>query len=278
MYVLGVILCLAVTSQAEPENDLNGKVAVVTGGAKGIGYAIADNYLKNGAKAVVVVDKKLPEGLNAEENLKFLYGEDKVFFIHGDVTTDLDKVWHIIFKKFDYVDILVNNAGILDESDPVGTIYTNTLAPMLWSEKFFEFMRKDKGGKGGTIMNVASVVSYFRNPFFWYYKTSKFALLGHTLGLGHEFNYQKSGVRVYAISPGFTYTDMTDQQMVIDEQLDVFTKFREVLPWQTADVVGQASVTLYKTGKTGVGYTIEGGELSVSPYSLMITADELHNL
>lgn len=215
MYVVAIILCLALTSQAELENDLNEKVAVITGAAKGIGYAIADNFLKNGAKAVVIIDKKLEEGLNAEENLKALHGEDKVLFIHGDVTTDLDRVWDVIFQNVEYVDILVNNAGIIDEYDPVRTILTNTLAPMLWSDKFYEFMRNDKGGKGGTIMNVASVAGYFRIPFFWHYSTSKFASLGHALVLGHELNYNTSGVRVLAMCPGFTYTDMTDQSSAI---------------------------------------------------------------
>ncbi|KAG6465353.1 15-hydroxyprostaglandin dehydrogenase [NAD(+)]-like [Manduca sexta] len=281
MQVVAVFLCLLVTLshvKAESETDLKDKVTVVTGAARGIGRAIADNLLKEGVSVVIIVDKNLTQGLVTKNELKSTYGAEKVWFIHGNVITDLDRVFKKIYKRYDYVHILVNNAGILDEDDPVGTYMTNTVAPVLWSQKFYDVMRKDKGGRGGIILNMASVVSYLKDPFFWFYTSSKYGILGLSVGLGHEWNYLTSEVKVLALCPLFTYTDMTKQQMVVDEQVEIFAKFKEALSWQTPDAVGEAAITICKTGETGTAYSIQGGVLSVSPYGQDITLEFLLNL
>ncbi|XP_030035317.2 15-hydroxyprostaglandin dehydrogenase [NAD(+)]-like [Manduca sexta] len=150
MYVVVAILCLLVTQshvQAESKIDLKDKVTVVTGAARGIGRAMADNLLKEEVEVEIIVDKNLTQGLVTETEFKTTYDEEKVWFIHGDITTDLDWVFEKIFEKYEYVHILVNNAGIVEESDPELTLKTNMVAPALWSQKFYDVMRNDKGGK-----------------------------------------------------------------------------------------------------------------------------------
>ncbi|XP_030035310.1 15-hydroxyprostaglandin dehydrogenase [NAD(+)] [Manduca sexta] len=274
-----IILVIAISSvKTESDVDLKDKVAVVTGAARGIGRAIADHLLKEEVRVVIIVDKNLTQGLVTETEFKSKYGEEKVWFIHGDITIDLDWVFDEIFERYGYVNFLVNNAGIINEYDPVLTIYTNAVGTTLWSQKFYNAMRVDHGGKGGTIMNIASIDAYSIDPFLWFYKTTKYAIYGLSVGLGHEWNYMSTNVRVYALCPGFTYTQMTDQQMVVDEQVDIFTKFRKVIIWQTADQVGQAVAKLYKFAKTGTAYTVEGGELSLSPLVYNVSGEFLLSL
>ncbi|KAG6461804.1 15-hydroxyprostaglandin dehydrogenase [NAD(+)]-like [Manduca sexta] len=283
MHVVAVFLCLLVTLshvKAESEIDLKDKVTVITGAARGIGRAIADNLLKEEVEVVIIVDKNLTQGLVTETEFKSTYGEEKVWFIHGDVTTDLDWVFEKIFEKYEYVDILVNNAGITKEDDPVLTLMTNTVAPVLWSQKFYDVMRKDKGGKGGIILNIASIEAYTKDPFFQAYKTSKYGVLGLSVGLGHEWNYMTSEVKVIPLCPGYTDTDLAKEALNISEQaeMDTNAKYIESMTIQSADVVGQAAVTVCKTGKTGTAYTIQSGELSVSPYIENITVEFLLSL
>ncbi|XP_030035309.1 15-hydroxyprostaglandin dehydrogenase [NAD(+)] [Manduca sexta] len=283
MYVVVVILCLLVTQnhvKAESEIDLKDKVTVVTGAARGIGRAIADNLLKEEVEVVIIVDKNLTQGLVTETEFKSKYGEEKVWFIHGDVTTDLDWVFEIIFEKYEYVHILVNNAGIIKESDPELILMTNMVAPALWSQKFYDVMRKDKGGKGGIILNIASIEAYVKDPFFRAYKTSKYGVLGLSVGLGHEWNYMTSEVKVIPLCPGLTDTDMAREELNSGEpsEWEIIAKYVDTMTMQSADVVGQAAVTLCKTGKTGTAYTIEADKLTVSPYIYNVTAEFLLSL
>ncbi|KAG6465352.1 15-hydroxyprostaglandin dehydrogenase [NAD(+)] [Manduca sexta] len=283
MHVVAVFLCLLVTLshvKAESEIDLKDKVTVVTGAARGIGRAIADNLLKEEVEVVIIVDKNLTQGLVTETEFKSTYGEEKVWFIHGDVTTDLDWVFEKIFEKYDYVDILVNNAGIAKEDDPVLTLLTNIVAPALWSQKFYDVMRKDKEGKGGIILNIASIEAYTKDPFFRAYKTSKFGLLGLSVGLGHEWNYMTSEVKVIPLCPGLTDTDMAKEAVNVGEdfELETIAKYIGSMTMQSADVVGQAAVTVCKTGKTGTAYTIEADKLFESPYIQNVTAEFLNSL
>ncbi|KAG6461824.1 15-hydroxyprostaglandin dehydrogenase [NAD(+)] [Manduca sexta] len=262
MYAV-IFLCLAgILTQVhgDPDRQLKGKVAVVTGGAKGIGYAIVDNLLNNEVKTVIIVDKNRARGLKAEEQLNCKHGGNRTVFIYGDITKHLDRVSEQIFQCYGCVDILVNNAGILNEYDPKKTIETNAMATVLWADRFYNCMRKDWGGKGGTIINIASISAYMSDPFLYFYKASKFAVLGLTLGMGHEYNYLSSGVRMFAICPGLTRTDLTlSQQMTVDEQVEVFSRFTEVALWQSANHVGEVAVLLFRTASTGTAYTVVGG-------------------
>ena len=156
------------------ERDPKDKVVAVTGGARGIGYAIADQFLKHGAKTLIILDIIESVGLEAVTTLNDTYGEDKAIFIKWDVTKDLEKVTEEIFQKYE-VDVLLNNAGVLDENSFRRTLEINCCALVEWSMKFWEYRRKDKGGRGGTIYNVASIYGYQYNPWGVFYKTTKHA-------------------------------------------------------------------------------------------------------
>ncbi|XP_030035304.1 15-hydroxyprostaglandin dehydrogenase [NAD(+)]-like [Manduca sexta] len=281
MNVAAIFFCLVATfGHVYLEEQLDGKVAVVTGGAKGIGYAIGDNFLEYGTKTVVIVDKNRLRGLKAEKDLNCKHGANRTVFIYGDITKDLDRVSKQIFQKFRYVNILVNNAGILDEYDPKKTIETNAMGTVLWADRFYNCMRKDRGGRGGTIINIASISAYMSDPFLYFYKASKFAVLGLTLGMGHEYNYLFTGVRMFAICPGATRTDMTRQEVTtVEEQREVFEKFSKTLKYQSPDNVGKAAVLLYWTATTGTAYTVQDGQPPiVSPDRVNITMEAILNV
>ncbi|XP_026324877.1 15-hydroxyprostaglandin dehydrogenase [NAD(+)]-like [Hyposmocoma kahamanoa] len=241
--------------------NIKNKVIVITGGAVGIGYEIADKFLDKGAKVAVILDINETQGAEAVETLTVKHGPRKAIFMKCNVTTDLEEVSTTIFDTFKYVDILVNNAGILDDTSARKTIEINVTAVIEWSLKFWEHMRKDKGGKGGTIINLASIYGYRVDQFLPVYQASKFAVMGFTRSLGHKYNFERTGVKVVAICPGFTETKLTshpkthkDEQMQID-----FFVFLKGQAWQKADPVGNASVEIFEK-ESGSAWLIEGGK------------------
>ncbi|XP_026324949.1 15-hydroxyprostaglandin dehydrogenase [NAD(+)]-like [Hyposmocoma kahamanoa] len=235
------------------------KIVIVTGGADGIGYAICEKFLKSGAKAVIIVDIDDKKGSEAIKNLS-KFGNKSVF-VKCDVTKDLEEVLKKILEQHNTVDVLVNNAGVVDEVCPKRTLGLNTVALIEWSMKLYEHMRKDKGGNGGTIVNIASVYGVVVDPFQPIYKASKYGVIGFTRTLGHELNFEKFGVRVVAVCPGFTETALgarlIEQEMLLDvrkELNDLIAK----MPWQKPDAVGRATVEIFEKADSGTAWSIIG--------------------
>lgn len=238
---------------------IKNKVVVITGGAIGIGYEIADKFIAKGAKVAVLLDIDEIQGNEAVKLLILKHGARKASFIKCDVTTDLD-VSAKILDKYKNVDVLVNNAGLLNDTAPKKTIDLNVTALIEWSIQFWEHMRKDRGGNGGTIINLSSIYGYRIDQYLPIYQASKFAVMGFTMSLGHKYNFDRTGVKVIAICPGFTETKLTmhpktykDERM----QMDFFV-FLKGQAWQKVESVGNAAVEIFEK-ESGTAWLIEGG-------------------
>ncbi|KAJ8728446.1 hypothetical protein PYW08_016831 [Mythimna loreyi] len=240
-------------------SDPTDKVIVVTGGARGLGYEISDQFLQKGAKTLIILDILEDVGVNAVKTLNKKHGEGKAVFIKCDVIKDLEKVSEEIFQKYQ-VDVLVNNAGILNEASFRQTIEVNCIAVVEWGMKFWEYMRTDKGGRGGTIYNIASIYGYQYSPWAVYYKTSKYAVVGYTRSLGHPYNYDKSGVRVIAICPGFTDTAILTGNSWDWQKEDFEKVMQNDVIMQTPETIGKAAVDIFTFAETGTVWVKENNE------------------
>ena len=191
---------------------LKDKVAIITGGSRGIGFATAEKFLQEGAK-VIVTASSVANAEKAVAKLQEKYPEAVVAGIapnlssFADVKENFDKV----IAQFGGVDILVNNAGV-SESTPF----------MNYTEETFDKVM-DLNVKGvynatravvdamaekgkGVILSSSSMVSLYGQPSGVSYPTSKFAVNGMTLSLARELG--PKGIRVNAVAPGITETDM----------------------------------------------------------------------
>lgn len=191
---------------------LNGKIAIVTGGTRGIGYAVVRKYLENGAKVVLFGSR--PE--TVEKALTSLKSENPQWEVEGDCPnlSDAKAVKDAIQKvkdKFGRIDILVNNAGMSDSTkledyaegqfDKVMNLNINAIFNAI--QPTAAIMREQGGG---CILNTSSMVSISGQPSGVAYPTSKFAVNGLTLSLARELG--PSNIRVNAVAPGITKTDM----------------------------------------------------------------------
>lgn len=189
---------------------LKGKVAIVTGGTRGIGFAIVKKFLQNGAKVALLGSKS--ETVNhaieelKKENLNDVIGFYPNLSNEEEVKTTFSK----IKETFGHIDILVNNAGI-SSSTPIEN-YTeeeyqkisdlNIKSVFLCSKIVIPYLKETKGA----ILNTSSMVSIYGQPSGVMYPASKFAVNGITKSLARELAH--FGIRVNAIAPGIIETDM----------------------------------------------------------------------
>lgn len=191
---------------------LNGKVAIVTGGTRGIGFAIVKKYLENGAKVALLGsrEKTVKEAL---ENLKKKCAEWPVIGFWPDLTNEeeIKATFEEVKKEFGKIDILVNNAGIsardsiydYKKEDFEAIMDLNVNAVFLCSKEAAIYM-KEQGG--GVILNTSSMVSLYGQAAGVGYPASKFAVNGMTKSLARELG--KDNIRVNVVAPGVTRTDM----------------------------------------------------------------------
>ena len=188
--------------------NLEGKTAVVTGGASGIGKTVVQSFLDNGANVVVCdMNPKEPEFEHGE-------GSGDVLYVVTDVTK-ADSVRAMVEKakaKFGKLDILVNNAGItrhgllirMKDEDFDAVIDTNLKGVFYCTKAAAKIMMKKRSGR---IVNMSSVVGLMGNAGQTNYAAAKAGVLGFSKSAAKELAAR--GVTVNMVAPGFIDTDMT---------------------------------------------------------------------
>ncbi|XP_010790310.1 15-hydroxyprostaglandin dehydrogenase [NAD(+)]-like isoform X1 [Notothenia coriiceps] len=188
---------------------LNGKIAVVTGAAQGIGKAITELLLQNGAK-VALLDTNKTKGESLKEALDQLYGEQSTLFLHCNVESDeqIKAAFQETLATFGRMDILCNNAGILNEVEWEKTISINLVAVVRFTYLALEHMNEMTGGQGGVIVNTASMAGLGPGKSCPVYTATKHGVVGFTRAMAAASTAAGYGVRFNAVCPGFVQTEL----------------------------------------------------------------------
>lgn len=192
---------------------LSGKVAIVTGGARGLGEAVARAYAQAGAH-LVICSRTRPEVETTAEMLQASGAH--ITGLVADVSNpeSVDLLVRRTVEAYGRVDILVNNAGILTSKRPLRevtvkewdqTMAVNLRGPFLCVQAVLPAMVRQKGG---SIINVSSGLGRSSVPGYGVYGVSKWGLEGFTRYLADEVG--KHGIRVNSVSPGMLATKMTN--------------------------------------------------------------------
>lgn len=193
--------------------DFDGKVALVTGAASGIGESIALLYAKHGAK-VVVSDIDDPGGQDTVDAIVKAGGE--ALYVHADVSKPEDcmKLVGEALARYDRLDFACNNAGIGGEQNPLAQLsiegWNRTLAINLSGVFYcmrYEIQAMLKNG-GGSIVNMASILGQVGFAGAAAYVSAKHGVVGLTQTAALE--YSKLGIRVNAVGPAFIQTPMIE--------------------------------------------------------------------
>lgn len=208
---------------------LKDKVAIITGGTRGIGKGIAELFASQGAK-VIITGRAATNGAADELNSKLGAEDGSVKYI-GCNMADKEAIKNLVetvHKEFGRIDILINNAGITQDTLFIrmtdeqwnSVIDTNLNAVFYLTQPIVKIMSKQKSG---CIINMSSVVGLHGNPAQVNYASTKAALVGFSKSIAKE--YGRRGIRVNVIAPGFIATEMTGE---LPEETQ--NKYKENIP------------------------------------------------
>jgi len=250
--------------------DLTGKVAIVTGGGRGIGLKMAEGLAEAGAN-IVLCSRKIETCKKAAKDLAKLGTETLAMACDVKSPTDIRSVVDKTLEEFGRLDILVNNSGVSwggpTESYPLEgwqkVMDTNMTGPFLFSQIAGQVMIRQKGGN---IINIASVMGVIGMESDAVdaiaYSTSKGALIAFTKDLAAK--WAKYNIRVNAIAPGWFPTDMTS--WVLDHHgkkilnLVPMGRFGEPEELKGAVVYLASDASRYVTG---ILLPVDGGQLAL---------------
>lgn len=195
------------------DNEFSGKVVVVTGGSRGIGFAAAKKFLASGAK-VCIISHYEETGAKAIEQFKAINPDYEVMYKAMDLSLcdykAVQALYEEIDKKWGRIDVLVNNAGVdcstlllkLKQSEWDSIINLNMKSVFVMIKYAIKYLKKT----GGCVVNTASVNGIYGTPAGLPYPASKGGVIAMTKSLA--WTCAGIGVRVNAVAPGVVDTDM----------------------------------------------------------------------
>jgi meso-butanediol dehydrogenase/(S,S)-butanediol dehydrogenase/diacetyl reductase len=252
-------------------SDLKAKTAIVTGGATGIGRAIAGSLAAHGVR-IVLADLNLDAAKKAAAEL----GPDALAFgLDVSKRAEVERSFALIEKTVENYDILIANAGVstmnraIDITDEEWdfNFAVNIKGVFLTNQAAVRYFLKTE--RKGVIVNTASLAAKVGAPLLAHYSASKFAVLGWTQALAREVAPQ--GIRVNAVCPGFVKTSMQDREVAWEAQLRGITPEQVIKEYvaQTPlgrletpeDIAGLATFLCSDAARfmTGQGINVTGG-------------------
>ena len=222
------------------------RVVMITGSTRGIGFATAAEFLKNGDR-IVIFCRHGGHGIDAKRQLASVGPSENIFSLVGDVRKEKD-IKRIIgqgLKHFGRIDILINNAGIAayksieetTEKEWNNIIDTNLKGTFLFNREIIPVMEKQGNG---LIINISSGLGVEGKANFSAYCASKFGVIGLTRVVADET--QKRGLKVYAVLPGAVNTQRISDIGIEIDPSDLLT------PEHLARRIFKAAESRRKTG------------------------------
>lgn len=241
---------------------MDGKVVLVTGGARGLGAKDCYEFAKEGADAIIIADIRKED---MEETAAALRTEFGCTIVCRELDVTNEEQWELLVseidKMFGKLDVLVNNAGIVKRvtllectlEDWNNVIEVNQTGVFLGMKHCAPLMKKSRNASIINISSIAGLTGYFA----WPYTASKWAVRGMTQAAAMELS--DWGIRVNSIHPGFTWTDLTSD---VKDMLEGFSNAVALERYGKPEEIAKAVLFLASDESsfvTGTELTVDGG-------------------
>ncbi|CAG5033438.1 unnamed protein product [Parnassius apollo] len=242
--------------------DVNGKTFMITGAATGLGAGYAEQFLKEGAKIfsykqIAILDIAEDKGKLFVEELNNTY-PGRAIFIKCDVSDEqsIAVAFDEVLVKFGKLDVVINNAGIMNDSPQLWRKMcdVNWQGLVSFTSRAIKHMRKDEGGAGGTIINVASTAALIKTDALPIYCGTKMAVLHFTQCIASGNFYEETGVRCLTICPGPTDTALMvglTERGSDNKKGEILEQLVNTLTCQKKESAVAAVVKMFKEGTNG---------------------------
>ena len=241
---------------------LKGKIAIITGGSRGIGRATALALAMEGANVVVNYAKSSDAALEVVAEIVAAGGNGMALQADVSQIEEVDNFFKKVMEKWSCIDILVNNAGItrdklllrMKPEDWHSVIDLNLTGVFLCTRAVSKIMLKQKSGR---IINVASVAGQIGNPGQANYSAAKAGVIGFTKTVAKEL--ANRGITVNAVAPGFIATDMTKDLKNSEEIIKFIPLGRYGKPEEVAGMIRFLAADDAANYITGQVFNVDGG-------------------
>ncbi|XP_073976776.1 15-hydroxyprostaglandin dehydrogenase [NAD(+)]-like isoform X2 [Rhodnius prolixus] len=237
------------------------KIALITGGTTGVGFAAAQELLCNDLYRVVITDMDTCKGKEAVEKLNNQFGEHKACFMQLDTYKEkhfYDVIQKII-KVFGNLDVLINNPGIPKKKTWEEEVNSKIMSAIRGTVVGTDIMSKQKLRRGGVIINLASALAFENFPGAPIYVSSNNGVVGFTKAWGATPNYLATNVRTVSMNPGIT-EGMIIENTAAPEDKEVQATLAK-LSAQKASSVGRAIVYLVQHAPSGTVWFVDSNVL-----------------
>jgi len=240
--------------------------AIVLGGIGGIGKEICLQMISRGLKNLAIID--VVDEATAISSLESEFKGIRFIYKCCSVTDEpeLKKCMIQIKDELECIDVIVNSVGVLNETNPSRAISINYGGVVNSTLIGIDLMRKDRGMRGGTIVNIASVAALGAHFWIPVYSGTKHAVLGFTRSLKNDKFFEVTGIKFIAICPGVTNTQLTTPEAFAGQQLfptlieEVISLYR-TFARQEVDVVGKCVIKALDDGENGSTWQCENGRI-----------------
>ena len=243
--------------------DINGKVAIVTGGTSGIGYSTAEELLKRGA-TVVITGRNEKRGAEAAEKLKAISANIEYYQADTSDEETVKSMVDYVADKYGELNIIFNNAGIGVQAtvdaisgDDWRKVIDINLSGVFYGTKYAAMQMK-KQGKGGVIISTSSIEGVIGDPILPAYCASKGGV--NQLTKSAAIALAKDGIRVNSVNPGYVETGLVNEQTMGKEAIDYLISLHPLGRLAQPEEIAHAVIFLIENEfTTGLSLVVDGG-------------------
>lgn len=239
------------------DGKLKNRIALITGGSRGIGKAVAELFAKEGATVVISYVANKTSAEDVAKNIISRGGNVELIQADFSKPKDIDLLFKKIKNKYGKLDILINNAGIMKPQGPLEMVWNDALdtfivdaiAPMFCAREAMKIMMENN--TSGTIINITSVrgLNHAGLGGNLAYSGAKAALNNFTGSLAKEWDIKKCKIRVNAIAPGYTNTNLRDWDEKTTEKKSQETVLGKIL---NPEDIANAALFLASDAASGI--------------------------